>query len=335
MIGSMVGEITGRIISPITSQFFPSNLFVNGENGFFLLSEISSMFTDAAGTMPVTASGDYIGKHLDLSGNGYHFTQGTSTARFQFFGNYYKLDLTDDVMSTTLPAIASGTVVVMTSKGAWFNNFSCVAGAFDWGLSSFTGGTSSLFSALKQAANDDREIARLVINRTLTANEKAQLLAWAKPRGCPGEITFGSDIVVNGSFASNLNSWEIINSAATWDAGRAKLFNASLAGAHAVNRFRQQVPTVAGKFYYATAQLTNTSLASLLSLQARVYGAVATAGTVLTTNNRLLNFPGGGKTGIAFEATGTDQISVLVDATTTGTLFAHVDNITCREIIFP
>lgn len=293
------------------------------------------MFTDAAGTTPVTASGDYIGKHLDLSGNAHHFTQGTSTARFQFFGSYYKLDLTDDVMSATLPAIASGTVVVMTTKGAWFNDFSCAAGTFDWGPSSFTGGTASLFSALKQGANNYREIARLIINRALTANEKSQLLAWAKSRGCPGEITFGSDIVVNGSFASNLNSWEILNSAATWDAGRAKLFDANFLGGNPTNRFRQKVPTVAGKFYYATAQLTNTSLANFFSLQAKVYAAIGTSGALLAANNSILNFPGGGKTGIAFEATGNDQISVLVDTTQTGTLFGHVDNITCREIIFP
>lgn len=315
--------------------FHPRNIFRRGEKGFLQLSMANTMFTNASGATPVTASGDYIGRHLDLTGNAYNFTQGTSTARFKFFGNYYKLDLTDDVMSTTLPAISSGTVVILTTKGAWFNDFSCAAGAFDWGPVSFTGGTASLFSALKQAANDYREIARLIINRSLTANEKAQLLAWAKSRGCPGEITFGSDIVVNGSFASNLNSWEILNSAAVLDAGRAKIFNTSATGGGATNRFRQQIPTVSGKFYYATAQLTNTSLASFLSLQARVYGAVNISGTSLASNNSLANFASGGKTGIAFEATGTDQISVLVDTTTTGTLFAHVDNITCREIIFP
>ena len=161
-------------------RFWPAELFRDGSVGLFTCSDAALLRTDAAGTTPVAASGNYIGKHLDLSGNGYHFTQGTSTARFQFFGNYYKLDLTDDVMSTTLPAIASGTVVILTSNGAWFNSFSRSAGAFAWGPSSYTGGPSGLFTALREGANDYREIGRLVINRALTAAEKANLLAWAK-----------------------------------------------------------------------------------------------------------------------------------------------------------
>lgn len=197
-------------IAQSRQRFWPAELFRDGSVGLFTCSDAALLRTDAAGTTPVTASGDYIGKHLDLTANGYHFTQGTYTACFQFFGNYYKLDLTDDVMSTTLPAIASGTVVVMTSKGTWFDNFSCAAGAFTWGPSSYTGGPDRLFTALREGANDYRELGRIVINRTLTANEKSQVIAWAKARSGKGEITTTSEISPNaGNPFTATSSWSM------------------------------------------------------------------------------------------------------------------------------
>lgn len=43
--------------------------------------DITTLFQDSAGTTPVTASGQPVGKMLDKSGNGYHATQATSTLR--------------------------------------------------------------------------------------------------------------------------------------------------------------------------------------------------------------------------------------------------------------
>lgn len=59
-----------------------STLFSNGEKGvWFDPYDFSTMFQDSAGTTPVTAVGQPVGKILDKSGNGFHATQATSTAR--------------------------------------------------------------------------------------------------------------------------------------------------------------------------------------------------------------------------------------------------------------
>ena len=63
------GAVTMTTFSP------SSSLFAAGEKGvWFDASDLSTMFKDRAGTQPVTAVGDFVGKWLDKSGNGNHAT---------------------------------------------------------------------------------------------------------------------------------------------------------------------------------------------------------------------------------------------------------------------
>jgi hypothetical protein len=58
------------------SIFNPLSLFAAGEKGvWFDPTDISTLFQDAAGTTPVTAYGQKVGRILDKSGNGNHATQ--------------------------------------------------------------------------------------------------------------------------------------------------------------------------------------------------------------------------------------------------------------------
>lgn len=47
-------------------------------------SDLSTLFQDSAGTTPVTADGDPVGRVLDKSGNGYHRIQPTSGSRLTY-----------------------------------------------------------------------------------------------------------------------------------------------------------------------------------------------------------------------------------------------------------
>lgn len=58
------------------------SLFANNEQGFaFDFNDLSTMFQDSAGTIPVTGVGQPVGKVLDKSGRGNHATQSTSAKR--------------------------------------------------------------------------------------------------------------------------------------------------------------------------------------------------------------------------------------------------------------
>ena len=64
------------------SRFNPTRLFLDASQGFWLdASDVSTMFQDSAGTTPVTALGDPVGRWLDKSGRGNNFVQTTSGAR--------------------------------------------------------------------------------------------------------------------------------------------------------------------------------------------------------------------------------------------------------------
>lgn len=88
------------------SAFSPAVLFRAGEQGvWFDPSDFATMWQDSAGTTPVTATGQPVGKILDKSGRGNHATQGTAASRptlQQDASGYYYLnfDGTDDGMAT-------------------------------------------------------------------------------------------------------------------------------------------------------------------------------------------------------------------------------------------
>ena len=62
--------------------FDPSVLFANDELGvWYDPSDLSTMFQDTAGTIPITAGGQTVARINDKSGNGYNATQATAGAR--------------------------------------------------------------------------------------------------------------------------------------------------------------------------------------------------------------------------------------------------------------
>ena len=65
--------------------FAPDELFANGEQGaWYDPSDLTTLFQDAAGTIPVTADGDPVGLILDKSGNDNHAVQSTTSAKITY-----------------------------------------------------------------------------------------------------------------------------------------------------------------------------------------------------------------------------------------------------------
>lgn len=91
----------------LSGSFSPATLFASGEQGvWYDPSDFSTMFQDSAGTTPVTAVGDPVGKILDKSGRGNHASQSTSASRpvlqQDSGGRYYlSFDGTDDSLATS------------------------------------------------------------------------------------------------------------------------------------------------------------------------------------------------------------------------------------------
>ena len=93
----------------------PAELFAGGETGWWYdPSDLSTLYQDDAGTVPVTAADQPVGKMLDKSGNGNHMTQSTSTARpvLQYDSGgraYLAADGADDFMVSSSGVLVSET----------------------------------------------------------------------------------------------------------------------------------------------------------------------------------------------------------------------------------
>ena len=87
------------------SAFNPASLFAGGELGLWHdPSDIATLYQDSAGTTPVTAVAQPVGKENDKSGRGNHALQATSAARSIYNSTsgvqYLTFDGVDDGLST-------------------------------------------------------------------------------------------------------------------------------------------------------------------------------------------------------------------------------------------
>lgn len=135
-------------VSSNNDGFIPSELFAAGEKGvWYDISDITTLFQDSAGTIPVTAAGQTVGKILDKSGNNVHATQATAAYRptyaiDQYGFAYLQFDGTNDnLVSGTLNL--STTDKVTWSMGLYVD--SAAAGAVVMEFSANTNSNAGTF----------------------------------------------------------------------------------------------------------------------------------------------------------------------------------------------
>lgn len=90
--------VYGRTTVRGASAFSPASLFSGGEQGgWYDYSDMSTLFQDSAGSTPVTAVEQPIGRVLDKSGRGNHLIQATSAARPAWSARKNLIERTDDL----------------------------------------------------------------------------------------------------------------------------------------------------------------------------------------------------------------------------------------------
>lgn len=105
LCGMGIGRL--GLVAASRNAFSPLSLFAAGERGvWYDPSDLSTLFQDSAGTTPVTAAGQPVGRMLDKSGRGNHATQSTDanrpTLQIDAGGRYYMAcDGSNDGMVTS------------------------------------------------------------------------------------------------------------------------------------------------------------------------------------------------------------------------------------------
>ena len=105
-VGDVFATAVGDVFKPTYNQLIKS-LFANNEQGFvYDPNDLSTMYQDAAGTVPVTGAGQPVGLIKDKSGRNNHAVQTTSASRpilkkDDVTGVYYlEFDGVDDSLKT-------------------------------------------------------------------------------------------------------------------------------------------------------------------------------------------------------------------------------------------
>ncbi len=160
--------------------FNPLSLFAAGEKGvWFDPTDIKTLFQDAAGTIPVTAYGQKVGRILDKSGNNNHATQATTALQptyqidnegnpnLTFLGSYTQLATSAIDFTTTaqmmvgvgLNVVGSASAAAAIELGTDVNS---VNGSFLFGAPSSTAdhslylrGTSTIAARIDNVVDGD------------------------------------------------------------------------------------------------------------------------------------------------------------------------------------
>ena len=128
VIGGAFWTPSATIIGGTSKTFnqLIKSLFANNEQGFFYdPNDLSTMFQDAAGTVPVTAAGQPVGLIKDKSGNNNHAYQTTSASRPILRQNastgayYLEFDGSDDFLVTnSIDFTSTDKVAAITADNA-------------------------------------------------------------------------------------------------------------------------------------------------------------------------------------------------------------------------
>ena len=173
--------------------FDPATLFANGEVGLiYEIRDISTLFQDAEGAIPVTADGQPVGKILDKSGNGYHATQSVASKRPTYRDvdgvQWIEFDGIDDFLQfPNHPFTFTGGITVLSA-------FSKI-GSFNIYETLFAAGTTG-----NRDANREKSMAFQIGNNIILGNNRPHLATdiWT-PSGVKGSTTIiaESDLVAS------------------------------------------------------------------------------------------------------------------------------------------
>ena len=147
----------GLVVGRPWVTFMPISLFASSEKGaWYDPSDITTLFQDAAGTIPVTAAGDSVGKMLDKSGNNAHATQSTAGKRPIYridpYGySYLEFDGVDDFMATSAINLTS-TARVTASVGLLVDQTNRAAGIRRVTYSGYWGNNPAWFNTATSTA---------------------------------------------------------------------------------------------------------------------------------------------------------------------------------------
>lgn len=185
-----------RTVGGAGSPFTPLDLFAGAEGAWYDPSDLGTLFQDAAGSVPVTADGQPVGRMLDKSGNGNHMVQASAARRPVYRTNgtehWLLFDGVDDFLQSAITVSLAGTDKATFAFGVQSLN---TAGANSAWISHSDDTDNFRFAAQAphSGTNHFRVFARG--SAAATADATAGIHAPPSRRLVTGVMDFGADLV--------------------------------------------------------------------------------------------------------------------------------------------
>jgi len=145
------------------SAWTPKNLFKRGQKGiWWQTAKVTGLFQDSTVTTPLTAAAQPVGFFPDLSNNGIHGTQATSTARptYQIIPSRVTMDRVDDAIGFTVPTGGIiGTMIISNTWGTLAFGVALTAGTCIYG-GRYTPGVDLIGIIIREGAMSNAEIEK-------------------------------------------------------------------------------------------------------------------------------------------------------------------------------
>jgi hypothetical protein len=152
---------------------------------------------------------------------------------------FIRLDGVDDRYPTPYPDGLTGDVIVFGRKGSWLQRDVVIppAGTLTVGPTTFNGAPAGTMAALGDIVGWN------AVDRTLTDAEITRLLRYYGARGAKGLLAEGPELVVNGTFDTDVSGWTSVNGATlAWVAGEMEV-TSTLTGAGALQAYAAEIGT--------------------------------------------------------------------------------------------
>lgn len=317
--------------------FTPAALFADGGNGILWdFTTTAPLFTDSAGTTPLTAAAQTIGMVRDGSRTrspttayaGVQASAGLRPTWLQSTAGYAQFDRSDDILSTVLTLAQTGDVMVFGRTGSWLETGRVYgAGAtFSVGLAGIGGDASSVSGlALWRVLRAVGDVLGIVaMGRASTAAEQASAMAYFRARGAAGFLAVsGAELVPNGDFASGTTGWTANGNAAITNVANQLLITATAANPGA----ETPVTTAIGGIYLLSAQYVTDAMTG----NAFVGMGTASFGTQIAQLN--VGSTVGTYTATFVATTTTTYLSLAGSGTAVAAQTMTWDNVSCKLLV--
>jgi hypothetical protein len=341
----------------VTAPFTPLSLFASGAQGvWYDDGDMSTMFQDSAGTTPVTAVEQPVGRQLDLSGNNNHRTQATSANRPTLSARYNLLTATATLATQSITTVATNYTITFTGAGTVTLSGTYV-GVFSAGTNTFTATAGTLTvtvvgSVLTADIRPTNQTVTLPSYQAVTSSTVYDTVGFPQYLRYNGSSSSLSTSAVDFTATAQMNvfigirklndaslSLVVENTAGTLFNGTFSIFAPSPAGANigfglsssgsvfqtgAANPFASPITTVCASSYDFT-QTTNAT-----RIVGRVNGVNQTlsfTGSGTIANINFANYPlfFGARAGNSFRFTGQEYQTIIVGKALTATEIANTE----------